>query len=146
MDNSLLFFQQKMEEFYRNLVDVMIQNGSCLWTDSCEYEEFIDDHDLLVFEDALHGMPYDDSNELLLKCLVKKGYEILMNFQGNDVLLGNVVVKLGDKWFAFGECKNDSEEGYIVTQIWPLKYVVPRMRLMEASPNHMISITHTKLM
>jgi hypothetical protein len=77
-------------------------------------------------------MPYDDSIEIMLGFMVKKGYEIMMNFLEKDVILGNVAVKLGDRWFAFGQCRNDIEENeQYTTEIWPLKYVLPRIHQME---------------
>jgi hypothetical protein len=38
-------------------------------------------------------------------CLIDKGWKIIMNFMAPDCILGNVAVKLGDKWFAIGECR-----------------------------------------
>jgi hypothetical protein len=139
MDN-LVFYQHKMEQFYNDLVDTMIQNRSCLWVEGAEFEEFIDDHDLLVFEDTLRAMPYDDSNEAMLRCMIKKGYEIVMNSQEKDVLLGNVVVKLGDKWFAFGQCRNDVDEGLVISELWPLKYVLPRLNQNQVKLKHFFPI------
>jgi hypothetical protein len=52
--------------------------------------------------------------------------EIIMNFMTPDRILGNVAVKLGDKWFAIRECRKDEDIPY-VAQIWPLKYVLPRI-------------------
>jgi hypothetical protein len=133
---DLLSYALKLEKFYSDLVDAMILNGSCLWAEGSEVEEFIDDHDLLVFEQSLNGMPYDDSNEKLLGLMVKKGYRIILNFQEPDIILGNIALKIDDKWFAFGQCKNDADEGSCVTQIWPLKYVIPRIQKMEVNPRY----------
>jgi hypothetical protein len=64
------------------------------------------DVELIVFEDILHADPaYPEPLEELLQCLIKRGWKIIMNFMAPDCILGNVAVKLGDKWFAIGECK-----------------------------------------
>ena len=41
--------------------------------------------------------------------------------------MGNVAVKLGDKWFAIGECRKDEDDVPYVAQIWPLKYILPKI-------------------
>jgi len=138
---DVVFYQHKMEQFYSDLVDTMIQHGFYLWVEDSTVEEFIDDHDLLVFENALYKMPYDDSIEIMLGFMVKKGYEIVLNFLEKDVILGNVAVKLGDRWFAFGQCNNDVDEGMCVTEIWPLKYVLPRLNKMEVRPACTVQIS-----
>jgi len=133
MDSSLLFFQQKMEQFYDDLVDE-VRKGHCyLASEDPYFEDYIDEHDLLIYEDTLHGMDYDDSIEAILARLVMKGHEIMMNFYGEDVILGNVVVKLGNKWFAFGQCKRDADQGKYVAEIWPLKYTLSKLDKMEIS-------------
>jgi hypothetical protein len=131
MDNSLLYYQQKMEQFYDDLIEVIREKGCCLVSEDPYFEDYIDEHDLLIFEDTLQGMEYDDSIEEILDCLARKGYKIMMNFYREDVILGNVVVKLGKRWFAFGKCRRDHDGGCCVSEIWPLRYVLPRMEEME---------------
>jgi hypothetical protein len=134
MDNSLPYYQQKMEQFYDDLIDVIREKGCCLASKDPYFEDYIDEHDLLIFEDTLQGMEYDDSIEEILDCLAKKGYEIMMNFYREDVILGNVIVKLGNRWFAFGKCQEDSDAERYATEIWSLKYVLPRIQQMEIVP------------
>lgn len=131
-DDSLLNYQQRMEQFYRDLIDVIRAEDCYLALEDSDFKDYIDEHDLLLFEDTLHSEQCDHSFEDVLKSMTAKGYEIVLNFDSPRNVLGNVVVKLGEKWFAFGTCKNDSDEGFQVTEIWPLKYVLPRIWKMEA--------------
>src|SRR5208283_393667 len=48
----------------------------------------------------------DECLKTVLRVLAGKGYEIAFNFTAPDAFLGNVAVKIGDKWFAIGECKS----------------------------------------
>jgi hypothetical protein len=91
--------------------------------------------ELIVFEDVLHADPtYPDPLHELLTCLVEKGWKIIMNFVAPDCILGNVAVKLGDKWFVIGECRKYEGNIPYVAQIWPLKYILPRIDKMKIKP------------
>jgi hypothetical protein len=135
------FYQRRIEEFYNDLIDVFWRNRFGLYTDPCKDEPYIvkPDIELIVFEDILYGDPYDsEPMEKLLSHLAEKGWQIIMNFMAQDCLLGNVAVKIGDKWFAFGQCrKNEDNEPY-VAEIWPLKYVLSRISKMELKPFYCI--------
>jgi hypothetical protein len=83
-----------------------------------------------------------DSDELddTIKRLMRKGYVIKYNFHEADVTLGNVVVKIGGKWFAFGDCEQSVLAprearavrcGARTTAIWPMKWVLSHMAQAE---------------
>lgn len=63
----------------------------------------------------------------MISMLMRKNYNIKCNFGAEDVILGNVVVKIDDKWFAIGECRNEGECETRITEIWPLKYVISNL-------------------
>lgn len=140
MDNSLQYYQQKMEQFYDDLIDEVRKERCYLTSEDPCFEDYIDEHDLLIFEDTLQGMEYDDSIEKILNCLAKKGYKLALNFQEKDVVLGNVIVRLCDRWFAFGNSRNGVAGDRCVTEIWPLRYVLPRLEKMEAQPKQMFPV------
>jgi hypothetical protein len=77
----------------------------------------------------------------LLAHLAKKGWQMIMNFMAPDCILGNVALKLGAKWFAIGECRKGRDGVPYVVQIWPLKYILPRIHKMEIKPQQTFSIT-----
>jgi hypothetical protein len=54
-----------------------------------------------------------------------------MKFMASDCILGNVAVKIGDKWIAIGQCRKNEDGISYVAQIWPLKYILPRINKME---------------
>jgi hypothetical protein len=113
---------------------------------SCRYlnEPYIPKPDvkLVVFEDIIHADPaYPEPVHELLIHLIEKGWQIIMNFMAPDCILGNVAVKLGDKWIAIGECRKDEDDTPYVAQIWPLKYVLPRIHKMKIKPQHTYLIT-----
>jgi len=83
---------------------------------------------------------HPETLEDLLLHLIKKGWKIIMNFMAPDCLLGNVAVKLGDKWIAIGQCRKNENGLPYVAQIWPLKYVLPRIRKMEIKPKFASSL------
>ena len=144
MDHFLVFYQQKMEQFYNALADVIVQkNFYAVWLDN-GVEEDVLYPELLLFEEAICGELHNSQLEELLEYVVEKGYRIMMNFYAPDVVLGNVAVKISDRWFAFGECINESarnsqEEPY-VSEIWPLKYVLPNLHQMEVKIRYAILI------
>jgi hypothetical protein len=72
-------------------------------------------------------------NQIHRIVIYSKTWKIIMNFMAPDCVLGNVAVKLDDKWIAIGECRRN-EDGIPYVQIWPLKYVLPRIRKMEIKP------------
>jgi len=140
------FYQRELERFYDDLVNVFWRNHFAFWTEACSdlNEPYIPkpDVELIVFEDVLHADPvYPDPLHEFLMCLTDKGWKIIMNFMASDCILGNVAVKLGDKWFAIGECRRNRDDIPYVAQIWPLKYVLPRIHKMEIKPQHTYLIT-----
>jgi hypothetical protein len=128
------------------LIDVFWRNHFGFWTEACRYlnEPYIPkpDVELVVFEDIIHADPaYPEPVHELLMHLIEKGWQIVMNFMAPDCILGNVAVKLGDKWMAIGECRKDEDGIPYVAQIWPLKYILPRISKMEVKLRHKFSIT-----
>lgn len=135
MSQSFSFCQREVEKLYSALADIVKQQSLGLYFQGSGEIDYIDEPDLLVFEDTLFSEEYSDANEAALLSLTERGYRILMNFQEPDNILGNVIVKIRDRWFAFEECTNDpGAAGPLITQIWPLKYVLPRIRQMETRP------------
>jgi hypothetical protein len=144
--SNLSFYQRELERFYNDLIDVFWRNHFGFWTEACRYlnEPYIPkpDVELVVFEDIIHADPaYPKPVHELLIHLIEKGWQIIMNFMAPDCILGNVAVKLGDKWIAIGECRKDEDDTPYVAQIWPLKYVLPRIHKMEIKPQHTYLIT-----
>jgi len=140
------FYQRELERFYDDLIDVFWRNHFCFWTKACSYlnEPYIPkpDVELIVFEDILHDdLAYPDPLHEFLVCLINKGWKIIMNFMAPDCILGNIAVKLGDKWFAIGECRKTEDGIPYVAQIWPLKYILPRIHKMEIKPQQTFPIT-----
>jgi len=131
--------QLKMEQFYDALASVIREKNYCVWLDSY-LEEGFPNPEWLLFEESVCGEPYDTELEEFLGYVVEKDYRIVMNFYAPDVVLGNVAVKINGRWFAFGECRNENPEEQFVTEIWPLKYVLPKMRQMEVKLRYAVSI------
>lgn len=138
-----VFHQQKMEEFYNALTDVIIQKN-CYIRLGPGVEEDVLYPEVLLFDTTIFSEIVEDQLEPLLQCVAARGYRIVMNFYESEVVLGNVAVKINDKWFAFGECINqgarESWEGKYVTEIWPLKQVIPNLRQMEVKLRYAIPI------
>jgi len=132
-----------MEEFYNAFAEVIMQKNCYIRLDQ-GVEEDVLYPELLLFEETVCGEVYDTQLEELLGYVAKRGYRIAMNFYAPDVVLGNVAVKIRDRWFAFGECINqsarESQEGQYVTEIWPLKYVLPNLLQMEVKLRYAIPI------
>jgi hypothetical protein len=144
--SDVSFYQRELERFYNDLIDVFWRNHFGFWTEACRYlnEPYIPkpDVELVVFEDIIHADPaYPEPVHELLMRLIEKGWQIVMNFMAPDCILGNVAVKLGDKWIAIGECRKDEDSIPYVAQIWPLKYILPRISRMEVKLRHKFSIT-----
>jgi hypothetical protein len=144
--SNLSFYQRELERFYNDLIDVFWRNHFGFWTEACRYlnEPYIPkpDVELVVFEDIIHADPaYPEPVHEFLMRLIEKDWQIIMNFMAPDCILGNVAVKLGDKWIAIGECRKDEDDTPYVAQIWPLKYVLPRIHKMEIKPQHTYLIT-----
>ncbi|MGB9756272.1 MAG: hypothetical protein ACPLVJ_00615, partial [Candidatus Bathyarchaeales archaeon] len=78
----------------------------------------------------------------LLRQLARKGWQIIINFMARDCILGNVAVKIGDKWFAFGQARKDENGEPYVAEIWPIKYVLPNLSKMEIKPEFYIPINY----
>jgi hypothetical protein len=138
----LFNYQQKMEQFYNEMAQVMRTRNFCLWLEDHGYLEEAP-LDEALFEEVGYVDPADpyDFHDFL-ESMVEIGYRIMMDFYAPDVILGNIAVKLGDKWFAFGQCKNDiDEKDRYVTEIWPLKYVLPRIKQMEVKLRYVILLS-----
>jgi len=75
-----------------------------------------------------------------LRHVAEKGYEIAMNFYASDVILGNVAVKIDDKWFAFGECRNEGKFEQYITEIWPLSFVLSDLQSKEVQLRYVVSV------
>lgn len=131
-----------MEQFYTDLADIVKKEWSMLYFEGFSEVDYIDEPDLLVYEDILCSEPCTDANNVTLLQLIHKGYKILMNFQGPNINIGNIVVKIKNAWFAFGECLNKDGNLY-VSQIWPLKYVLPRLNLMRTELAFVFTVTET---
>lgn len=159
-------YQLQMEQFYYDLAKMFKEKKWQVLSDGGGSEKMHRTH-LLLFnqtlcEDARHenGKPatlwflkkkdftnttvYDpvrasDFAELLAS-MKSKGYHIVMNFHAEDVVLGNVTVEIHNKWFAFGRCMNSEPDGPFVSEIWPLRYVIPKIKEMQMEPRFMIPI------
>jgi hypothetical protein len=143
--SNLSFYQRELERFYNDLIDVFWQKHFGFWTEACSdlNEPYIPkpDVELILFENIIYSDPaYPDPLHELLKCLIEKGWQIIMNFMAPDCILGNVAVKLGDKWIAIGECRKNRDGTPYVAQIWPLKYVLPRIHKMEIKARQVLLI------
>ncbi|MDI9577899.1 MAG: hypothetical protein QM398_07185 [Thermoproteota archaeon] len=78
-----------------------------------------------------------------------KGYDIAFNFAASDACLGNVVLKIFDKWFTIGECINcttpslykhqqeclQKSEPICIKKFWSPFYVLSRIEKMETQLN-----------
>lgn len=74
-----------------------------------------------------------------------KGHDIAFNFLASDAFLGNVAVKILDKWFAIGECVNcgisspykyppdclQEFDSICITKLWSPFYVLSKIEKME---------------
>lgn len=77
--------------------------------------------------------------------VASKGQDVAFNFTAPDAFLGNVAVRVEDKWFAVGECRNcstpfpfeESDEfslesaNICIMKIWSPFYVLSRIEHME---------------
>lgn len=139
MKDNWLIYQQGIEKFYNDFAQVLTEIPSMIAVGSSDYED-VHDPDLLLFDTHFCYEPFDYQAEEFLSEMIKKGYEIVMNFQAEDVILGNVAVRIKDKWFAFGRCKNDPMEGQWVMDIWSLKHVLTNLRKMEITIQNAFAI------
>jgi len=138
---ALYYYQQRMEQFYMEMAKVMKEKNHGFWLEGYGTlnNQPIEE---ILFEQGFYIDPndYEPTHEML-KTVAKRGYPIIMNFHAPDVILGNVAVKIKDKWFAFGQCKNDIDQKEIyATEIWPLKYIIPRIKQMEIKLGFSISV------
>ena len=138
---ALYNYQQRMEQFYMEMAKVMKEKNQSFWLEGYGplQNQPIEE---ILFEQGFYVDPndYEPTHEML-ETLTERGYPIIMNFYAPDVILGNLAVKIKDKWFAFGQCKNDIDQKEIyATEIWPLKYVLPRIKYMEIATKFSISI------
>lgn len=131
---TILYYQKRMEDFYDDLLAVWRSGPFEICANMSEDEPYIlhPDMELVLFEEVLCSYPNDPYFiHELLRQVAEKGWQIILNFMAPDCLLGNVAVKVGDKWFAFGQCRKDEDGEPYVAEIWPLKYVLPRISKME---------------
>ena len=138
---ALYCYQQRMEQFYMEMAKVMKEKNHGFWLEGFGTLENQPIEEIL-FEQGFYIDPndYEPTHEML-ETVAKRGYPIVMNFYAPDVILGNLAVKIIDKWFAFGQCKNDIDKKEIyATEIWPLKYVLPRIKDAEIPLKLAISI------
>ena len=139
MNEDWVAYQQGIEKFYSVIADVLREKGSMVSVGGSDYAD-VKDPDLLLFDVHLCYEPFGYMAELFLLDVMKRGYDVLMNFQAADVILGNVAVKIKDRWFAFGQCKNDSEAGPYVMDIWSLKHVLTNLKKMEATIRYVLPV------
>ena len=138
---ALYCYQQRMEQFYMEMAKVMKEKNHGFWLEGFGTLENQPIEEIL-FEQGFYVDPndYEPTHEML-ETVAKRGYPIIMNFHAPDVILGNLAVKIKDKWFAFGQCKNDIDQKEIyATEIWPLKFILPNMKKIEVSPKFSIYI------
>ena len=141
---ALYHYQQRMEQFYIEMAKVMKEKNHGFWLEG--YGTLKDQPiEEILFEQGFYVNPNDyESTHEMLETLTERGYPIVMNFYAPDVILGNLAVKIIDRWFAFGQCKNDIDKKEIyATEIWPLKYVVVYMSQMEVKLRVSISVSES---
>ena len=126
-----LAYQEGIERFYDELAELLRKEGSMVYTERNDPEDVLNP-ELLLFNEHLCYDPNDDTAEEFLEEMEKKGYVIRMNFQARDAIIGNVVVKIENKWFAFGQCRRTAHVGLYVSDIWALRFVLTNLRKMEA--------------
>ena len=138
---ALYYYQQRMEQFYMEMAKVMKEKNHGFWLEGYGTLRNQPIEEILL-EQGFYVDPndYEPTHEML-ETLTERGYPTIMNFHAPDVILGNLAVKIIDRWFAFGQCKNDIDQKEIyATEIWPLRYVIPRLNLSEVKPRFSISI------
>jgi hypothetical protein len=154
-----IVYERGMERFYADLATAIREGHWRVWM-RYDSEEEIVDSDMLLFDsvvsDLTHSSDFDRVEWLskekryervfiydpeknaelveLLQITMDKGYVIAMNFSSEDVVLGNIIVKISGKWFAFGQCRDNKVDDPYVTEIWPLKYVLPQLEKMQVQP------------
>lgn len=87
MTRSLQTYKGKMRQFYAKLQKVF---------------EFVRASDYPVEEDR------ENVNLLVLQEMAHQGYEISSNFHSADAISGEIVVKIDDRLFEIGQCKQDT--------------------------------------
>ena len=139
---ALYNYQQRMEQFYTEMAKVMKEKNHGFWLEG--YGALNDQQiEEILFEQGFYVDPndYEPTHEML-ETVAKRGYPIIMNFYAPDVILGNLAVKIKERWFAFGQCKNDIDQKEIyATEIWPLKYIVVHMSHIEVKLRVSISVS-----
>jgi len=138
---ALYYYQQRMEQFYMEMAKVMKEKNHGFWLEGFGTLENQPIEEIL-FEQGFYIDPndYEPTHEML-ETLTERGYPIIMNFYAPDVILGNLAVKIKDRWFAFGQCKNDIDKKEMyATEIWPLKFILPNMKKIEVRPKFSIYV------
>jgi len=138
---ALYCYQQRMEQFYMEMAKVMKEQNHGFWLEGYGILQNQPIEEIL-FEQGFYVAPsdYEPTHEML-ETLTERGYLIVMNFYAPDVILGNLAVKIIDRWFAFGQCKNDIDQKEIyATEIWPLKDVLVGLKCNEIKLRFSISI------
>jgi len=130
LSNIWLSYQEGIEKFCDDLAELLRKEGSMVYTELDEPQD-VSNPELLLFNEHLSYDPNDDSAEDFLKEMVKDGYKICVNFQAGDAIVGNVAVKIGNKWFAFGRCQKASDGGFYISSMWSLKFVLTNLQKME---------------
>lgn len=139
VERLLVYYQSRMEQFYNAMADVIFQKNYSIYLGE-RREVGIPYPEMFVFEESIYSEPYDDTVEEMLGHVVAKGFRIAMDFYAPDILNGNLTVKIRDKWFAFGDCRNENTKEQYPTEIWPLKYVLPNLRQLEVKLRYAIPI------
>jgi len=138
---ALYYYQQRMEQFYMEMAKVMKEKNHGFWLEGYGTLRNQPIEEILL-EQGFYVDPndYEPTHEML-ETLTERGYPTIMNFHAPDVILGNLAVKIIDRWFAFGQCKNDIDQKEIyATEIWPLKFILPNMKKIEVIPKFSIYI------
>ena len=138
---ALYHYQQRIEQFYIEMAKVIKERNHGFWLEGYGTLQNQPIEEIL-FEQGFYIDPNDyEPTHKMLETVAKRGYPIIMNFHAPDVILGNLAVKIKDRWFAFGQCKNDIDQKEIyATEIWPLKDVLVGLKCNEIKLRFSISI------
>jgi hypothetical protein len=154
-------FVAKLEKFYVDLAEISSKQGYSLDFLKHEAPPCKGNGELLSLDELrrIYGndMPLDwkwrydfflGDNECLqtvLRELEQKGYQTAFNFTAQDAFLGNIVVRIDNKWFAIGECERETsilpwnandelmtESSIIeIIKLWPPFFLLSNVKRME---------------
>ncbi|MGA2681870.1 MAG: hypothetical protein ABSF44_08735 [Candidatus Bathyarchaeia archaeon] len=169
-NNDISCWIAKLEKFYEAFARASRKHGYLLEFLKSEAPPCNERGEKLSFEKLFRlydgDIPLDfkwryefflEDNEVLRKvlCSLKQnGYEMAFNFTAPDAILGNVAVRIDDKWFAIGECKSfwsnpvwDSEgeptiepAAIWILKLWPPFYVLSNPKNKEIDLEVALSI------